>query len=105
MEITRDVILDLMPLYLADEVSEDTRALVEKYLKKDPELAEMAEKRAEARFPGETTIPLKKEDKMQAYLQAKRLMYRRTFIHATIIICSIVSMLALAIMAFYMVSK
>ncbi len=30
--VTRDVIIDLLPLYLADEASEDTRQLVEAHL-------------------------------------------------------------------------
>ena len=34
--VTRGVILDLLPLYLADEVSTDTRRLVECYLETDP---------------------------------------------------------------------
>ena len=42
MEITREVILDLLPLYLAGEGSPGTRALVEKYLETEPELARMA---------------------------------------------------------------
>jgi hypothetical protein len=40
MNITREVILDLLPLYLANEASPASRALVEEYLKQDPELAE-----------------------------------------------------------------
>jgi len=39
MNITRDVIKDLIPVYLAGDVSADTRTLVESYLKSDPELA------------------------------------------------------------------
>jgi anti-sigma factor RsiW len=39
MEVTRDVIGDLLPLYLAGEVSADTRALVEHYLSRNPDLA------------------------------------------------------------------
>ena len=39
MKVTRDVVLDLLPLYLAGEASADTRALVEAYLATDPELA------------------------------------------------------------------
>ena len=39
MPVTRDVIVDLLPLYLANEVSEDTRRLVVEYLARDPELA------------------------------------------------------------------
>jgi len=39
MNVTREVILDLLPLYLAGDVSPATRALVEEYLKQDPDLA------------------------------------------------------------------
>jgi hypothetical protein len=37
MEISREVILDLVPLYMAGEASPATRALVEEYLAHDPE--------------------------------------------------------------------
>jgi hypothetical protein len=101
MDITRDVILDLMPLYLADEVSRDTRALIEDYLKKDPELAEIARRKSDAAFPLNGEMPLTKEDKMQAYLEAKRLMFRRTLVHAVIIACGILGMAGLVILAFF----
>jgi anti-sigma factor RsiW len=38
MDIPREVILDLVPLYLAGEASPATRAMVEDFLKEDPEL-------------------------------------------------------------------
>ena len=38
MKITRDVVTDLLPLYVAGEASADTRALVEEYLLEDPGL-------------------------------------------------------------------
>ena len=38
MNVTRNVIADLMPLYEAGEASADTRALVEAFLKADPTL-------------------------------------------------------------------
>jgi len=40
MNVTREVILDLLPVYLAGEASPATRALIEEYLKQDPELAQ-----------------------------------------------------------------
>ena len=46
MNITKDVINDLLPVYLAGEASADTRALLEDYLRNDPALA--AEVRAQA---------------------------------------------------------
>ncbi len=40
MNVTREVILDLLPVYLSGEDSPPTRALVEEYMKQDSELAE-----------------------------------------------------------------
>jgi hypothetical protein len=40
MNVTREVILDLLPLYLSGEASPATRTLVEEYLKQDTELAQ-----------------------------------------------------------------
>jgi len=85
MKITRDVILDLLPLYLANEVSADTRALVEEYLETDPELAIIADQPAATALPKDIPIPLTKEDKMEAYRRAKQLMTLRTIILAVVI--------------------
>lgn len=50
MNITRNVVLDLLPVYLAKEASADTRALVEEYLARDPELAQRARQHATKGF-------------------------------------------------------
>ena len=39
MKISRDIVKDLIPVYLAGDASADTQAVVESYLKTDPELA------------------------------------------------------------------
>jgi len=72
MEISRNVILDLLPLYVADEVSDDTRILVEKYLESHPDLAEAARNAAAFAASEEIPRPLKKEDQMEAYAKAKQ---------------------------------
>ena len=41
MKITRDVVYDLLPGYFAEEVSADTRALIDEFLATDPEFARM----------------------------------------------------------------
>jgi hypothetical protein len=74
MEITKNVILDLLPLYLANEVSADTRALIEEYLETDPELAEIAKQSAAVELLGDIPIPLTQEDKMKAYNKSKTIM-------------------------------
>ncbi len=50
MKITRDVITDLLPLYLAGEASEDTRALVEDFFRQDPQFEQLAR-------PSEAPLP------------------------------------------------
>ena len=44
MNVTRDVIIDLLPLYFSGEVSADTKALVQDFLRADPEFARMAQR-------------------------------------------------------------
>ena len=47
MNVTRNVVTDLLPLYLAGEASDDTRALLEAYLKQNPTFAAEVREQAE----------------------------------------------------------
>lgn len=51
MEITRDVVKDLLTVYEAGEASDDTRAIVERWLRSDPELARQATQAANVSLP------------------------------------------------------
>lgn len=73
-EITKNVILDLLPLYLAGEVSEDTSALVKKYLEVNPELAETAKQMAKADSLNKVPIPFRRETALETYQEAKKWM-------------------------------
>lgn len=44
MNVTREVIYDLLPGYFADEVSADTRTLVEEFFTTDPDFKRMVER-------------------------------------------------------------
>jgi anti-sigma factor RsiW len=44
MNVTRDVIYDLLPAYFAGEVSADTRALVDEFFATDPDFKRMVER-------------------------------------------------------------
>lgn len=85
MEITRNVILDLLPLYLANEVSTDTHALIEKYIETDPELANVVKRSVAMESPGNIPVPLTRDDKMKTYRKARRLIILRTIILAGMI--------------------
>ncbi|MGB2964848.1 MAG: hypothetical protein WBB69_12770 [Anaerolineales bacterium] len=72
MEIPRNVILDLLPIYLANEVSPETRDLVEKYLETDQELARQARKQKKSlEFPQDIPLPLTEEDQIKAYKKSR----------------------------------
>lgn len=105
MNVTRDVILDLLPLYLADEVSADSRILVEKYLETDIELAQIAAESAGMMQPDNSPVPLTTEDQMEAYLETKRLLFRRNLIWAVVVGLGLFMAFALAVLAaFFMFS-
>ena len=77
MKITRDVITDLLPVYLAGEASPDTRSLVEDYLKEDPEFAKLI---AGQNTPlAQTTINIPKETEMQTLEKTRSLLRKRSF--------------------------
>ena len=52
MDITKDVISDLFPIYVANECSADTRALVDEYLRGNPQQAEELQRIMSAPLPG-----------------------------------------------------
>jgi len=100
MEITRNVILDLMPLYLAGEVSADTRTLIEKYLETDPELAKIAKPSAAMELPEDIPIPLTKENEMEAYKKSKQMILLGTVALAVVIS----AVMVLVLLAFFLLS-
>ncbi len=81
MSISRNVILDLLPVYLAGEAREETRALVEEYLQSDKELAEMVAESNKSPFAENIQVPINKETEMQSLRQAQS-MIQRTILFA-----------------------
>ena len=78
MEISRNVILDLLPLYLAGELSEESRALVQKHLANDPQLAKLAKLPEAMELSEKIPIPLTQDDELVAYKRAKLAIMWRT---------------------------
>jgi hypothetical protein len=89
MTLPREVVLDLLPLYVADEVSPETSSLMEEALSKDGELARAAREMAESDFLDEVHVPMSKEAEMEAYQKANKLMVVRTLGLAAIIAFSL----------------
>ena len=103
MKVTRDVILDLLPLYLADEASADTRILVDEYLERDAKLAEIANRPQAIDLLEDIPVPLTEENQMETYKEAKRVMFWSTIIIAAIVSLTILGVLAFSVLVFFMV--
>ncbi|MEE9441958.1 MAG: hypothetical protein V3V99_04755 [candidate division Zixibacteria bacterium] len=97
MEISRNVILDLLPLYFANELSEESRKLVEKYLEADPQLAKLVKQSAASALSQKTPVPLTQNDELIAYRRAKQGIMWRTIVIAIVI----AAFLALILMMFF----
>jgi anti-sigma factor RsiW len=72
--IPQHVILDLLPLYLEGEISDETRDLIEEYLKDNPQLAKLVEQAKVTPSLQEIPAPLRKENEMEALKKVKKLM-------------------------------
>jgi hypothetical protein len=72
MNITREVITDLWPVYAAGEASADTCALVEEFLQQDPEFARLLEENQAESLLKLTPPSLPREREVQALSRTKR---------------------------------
>ncbi|MET0553054.1 MAG: hypothetical protein ABW221_08455 [Vicinamibacteria bacterium] len=81
MKVTRDVIVDLWPVYEAGDASADTRALVEEFLSGDPalarELREGEEAMSELLFP--ESVMLSPDAEKSAFDRMRELTRLRTY--------------------------
>ena len=84
MKVTRDVIVDLLPLYESGEASEETKRLVREFLAADPELARRVEKLKQARLATDKPLP-RPEVEMESLKRARRLMRTQSSVMAVAI--------------------
>jgi anti-sigma factor RsiW len=90
VNISRDVIKDLLPVYLAGDASADTRALVESHLKIDPDLAsDVKAARATSLGLPETATPSAEKQALEA---TRQLLKSRT---STLVVAMIFTVLPL----------
>ena len=75
MNVTREVINDLWPVYAAGEASADTRTLVEAFLRQDPEFARLLQGRGEEDLLRHDTPTLPPDREAQALRKTKRLLH------------------------------
>src|SRR5258708_35152955 len=74
MNVTREVILDLFPVYLSGEASPATRALVEEYLKQDTDLAQRLRLQWADNFAAAVPSALPPELELRALRRTRKLL-------------------------------
>lgn len=91
MNITHDVIADLLPLYLAGEASSDTRALLEEYLRAHPAFAADIRAHAEKSVAllSTPTISPSSDHEKATFERVRRFNRRRTQLLAFAIACTL----------------
>jgi hypothetical protein len=77
MTVTRNVISDLWPLYESGEASEDTRRLIEEFLRGNPDFARLLHESPEKALNGGTLPPLRREQELEVLRRTKRLVWVR----------------------------
>jgi anti-sigma factor RsiW len=82
MNVTREIVKDLLPLYVAGEASADTRALVESFLQGDPELRRLADALRADELAPRPDARVRPESGLAALERTKGLLRRRTWLMA-----------------------
>ena len=77
MKITRDVISDLWPLYQSNDASADTRALVEAFLRDEPDFARRLQEDEDALLLAAVPVVGAPDGEVRALERARRAMLKR----------------------------
>ena len=88
MTVTRDVILDLLPMYFAGHVSADTKQLVDEFLTQDPDFARMSA-RFDALVKARGASPEGDLGERRALQRARRLLRYRNQMIGFAVACSL----------------
>lgn len=91
MSVTREVILDLLPLYLAGEASPASKALVEEYLKSDAELAGQIRTRWAEGLSTAIPSPLPPDLELRTLHRTRRLLGLQRWLFGLAIACTAVA--------------
>lgn len=75
MNVTREVINDLWPLYSAGDASADSRALVDEFLRQDPDFARLLRGRGEQDLLRHDVPKPRPDSEAQALRRTKRLLH------------------------------
>jgi hypothetical protein len=79
MTITKEIITDLMPLYLSGECSRDTKALIEEFFRGNPNFAEQIKKISAVTLPGRAFPPPAQDEELKILRRTRKLLRIRSY--------------------------
>lgn len=89
MNVTRDVITDLLPLFYSGDCSRDTKHLVEEYLRENAEFERQAQGLTKSPLSASVPQRLEENDEMKALTKTRRLLRLRSFMMGFAIFCTL----------------
>jgi hypothetical protein len=89
LNVTRDVITDLLPIYESGEASRDTQQLVQRFLDRDPEFSRWISRLKQTRLNGKEALPAP-EVELKSLIRTKTLMKQQTAVWAVAIFFTLV---------------
>lgn len=93
MEINKNIILDLLPIYLSNEASEDTKELVERYLADNEDIARIVQiQRESLNISSKIPVPLSRDHQIAAYKKS-RIQIALTIVFAAMVLLALLGAL------------
>ena len=80
MNITKDIVIDLLPLFFSGECSSDTKRLVTEFLAANPDFEQQVRASSESPLPKGIPPQLRKEDEMNALARTQRMLKWRSIL-------------------------
>ncbi len=90
MNITKEVINDLLPLYFSEECSQDTKQLVGEYMQAHPEFEKQIKHLKNNPLPDSHPLNLEKDVEMKALRKTRLLLKMRSYLLGFAIFCTLV---------------
>jgi hypothetical protein len=90
VNVTRNVILDLVPVYLAGEASADTRQLMDEYMKQDAELAREVREKVMSNLASVAPPMLPPELELKALARTRRVLSLQRWLFGLAIFFSLI---------------
>lgn len=90
--VTKEIVRDLLPVYIAGDASPDTQSVVEEFLAQDPELRALVESARNHRLPEPLHVGELQSLEIKSLDRTRGLLNRKMWLFSFSLVCSLVPM-------------